>query len=86
MEDEEGNKIIKRSFITYEGVLVMHKLTLEETKEKIGSWRENYDKEALESIMMDNMGLVMIIARKYFSAGVSFDDLKMAGCEGMIML
>lgn len=60
------------------------KLSLDELKELLVEWRANNNKEALTKIVMSNNRLVISIARKYMGKGLSFDELKSAGYEGLI--
>ena len=60
------------------------KLSLEETKKCLRAWREFYDKEALEVLMVCNGGLVVFFVKKYLGMGLTFDELKSAGDEGLL--
>ena len=60
------------------------RLTLEETKNFLRAWRELGDQEAAEGLIVCNSGLVGYIAKKYMGKGLSFDELKSAGTEGLL--
>ena len=60
------------------------KLSLEETKNCLRAWREFSDKEALEVLMVCNGGLVVFFVKKYLGKGLTFDELKSAGDEGLL--
>lgn len=60
------------------------RLTLEETSKLLNSYRETQDKEALELLVLSNMGLVGYFSMRYLNRGVDYDDLKSAGIEGLI--
>ena len=59
-------------------------LTKDETKDCLRSWREFADEEALELLTICNGGLVGVIAKKYQGSGLTFEELKSAGNEGLI--
>ena len=60
------------------------RLTLEETKQYLIAWRENFDENALALLVMSKRGLVGYIAKKYLGNGLTFDELKSAGDLGLI--
>ena len=60
------------------------RLTLEETKQYLIAWRENFDEDALALLVMSKRGLVGYIAKKYLGNGLTFDELKSAGDLGLI--
>lgn len=60
------------------------RLSLEETKNCLRAWRELGDKDALEVLTICNGGLVGFFAKKYLGKGLTFDELKSAGYEGLI--
>lgn len=60
------------------------RLSLEETKNCLRAWRELGDKEALEVLTICNGGLVGFFVKKYLGKGLTFDELKSAGYEGLI--
>lgn len=60
------------------------RLSLEETKNCLRAWRELGDKEALEVLTICNGGLVGFFAKKNLGKGLTFDELKSAGYEGLI--
>ena len=62
---------------------MIRKLSLEETKKCLRAWREFSDKEALEVLMVCNGGLVVFFVKKYLGKGLTFDELKSAGDEGL---
>ena len=64
---------------------MIRKLSLEETKKCLRAWREFSDKEALEVLMVCNGGLVVFFVKKYLGKGLTFDELKSAGDEGLLM-
>lgn len=59
-------------------------LSLDETKNCLIAWRELGDKEALEALMVCNSGLVGYFAKKYLGKGLTFDELRSAGNEGLL--
>lgn len=63
---------------------MIRKLSLEETKKCLRAWREFSDKEALEVLMVCNGGLVGFFVKKYLGKGLTFDELKSAGDEGLL--
>lgn len=63
---------------------MIRKLSLEETKKCLRAWREFSDKEALEVLMVCNGGLVVFFVKKYLGKGLTFDELKSAGDEGLL--
>ena len=60
------------------------RLTLDETKKSLIAWRELGDKKALEVLTIFNGGLVGFYAKKYLGKGLTFEELKSAGNEGLI--
>lgn len=60
------------------------RLSLEETKNCLRAWREFGDKDVLEVLTICNGGLVCFFAKKYLGKGLTFDELKSAGYEGLI--
>ena len=60
------------------------RLSLEETKNCLRAWRELGDIDALEVLTICNGGLVGFFAKKYLGKGLTFDELKSAGYEGLI--
>lgn len=64
--------------------LMARRLSLEETKNCLRAWRELGDKDALEVLTLCNGGLVGFFAKKYLGKGLTFDELKSAGYEGLI--
>lgn len=63
---------------------MIRKLSLEETKKCLRAWREFSDKDALEVLMVCNGGLVVFFVKKYLGKGLTFDELKSAGDEGLL--
>lgn len=63
---------------------MIRKLSLEETKKCLRAWREFSDKEALEVLMVCNGGLVVFFVKKYLGKGLTFDELKSAGDDGLL--
>ena len=63
---------------------MIRKLSLEETKKCLRAWREFSDKEALEVLMVCKGGLVVFFVKKYLGKGLTFDELKSAGDEGLL--
>ncbi len=63
---------------------MIRKLSLKETKKCLRAWREFSDKEALEVLMVCNGGLVVFFVKKYLGKGLTFDELKSAGDEGLL--
>ena len=63
---------------------MIRKLSLEETKKCLRAWRDFSDKEALEVLMVCNGGLVVFFVKKYLGKGLTFDELKSAGDEGLL--
>lgn len=60
------------------------RLTLEETKKCLKAWRELANEEALEVLITCNGGLVGFFAKKYLGKGLTFEELKSAGNEGLL--
>lgn len=59
-------------------------LSVEETRKCLRAWREFADRDALEVLTVCNGGLVVFIAKKYLGRGLTFDELKSAGNEGLL--
>lgn len=59
-------------------------LSLDETKKCLIAWREFSDKDAIEVLMVCNGGLVGFFSKKYLGKGLTFDELKSAGNEGLL--
>lgn len=60
------------------------KLSNEETKKLLELWQHEYNPQAMETLVLKNMGLVEYFANRYISSGVLHDDLRSAGVEGLI--
>ena len=45
---------------------------------------QNGDKEALETLISENIGLVKNIARRFFGRGTEYEDIVQIGTIGMI--
>lgn len=60
------------------------KLNLEETQKCLIAWREQYDKDALTLLVTSNRGLVGYFAKRYLEKGLTLEELKSAGDEGLI--
>lgn len=60
------------------------RLSLNETKNCLQAWRDFADKEALETLMIRNGGLVVFFAKKYLGKGLTFEELQSAGNEGLL--
>lgn len=60
------------------------KLSLDETKNCLKAWRELRDKDAIEVLVICNEELVVLFAKKYLGKGLTFDELKSAGYEGLM--
>lgn len=60
------------------------RLTLEETKNLLKAWRVLNDKNALELLVISNIGLVKFIAKKYLGKGLTFAELESAGNLGLL--
>lgn len=60
------------------------RLSLDETKNNLKSWREFADEEALETLTICNAGLVGFFAKKYLGKGLTFEELQSAGNEGLL--
>lgn len=59
-------------------------LTLDETKSCLKAWRESHDNDALKLLVVCNSGLVGLIANKYLGKGLTFEELRSAGNEGLL--
>ena len=63
----------------------MHKqLNLEETQNCLIAWREQFDEDALTLLVTSNRGLVGYFAKRHLGKGLTFEELKSAGDEGLI--
>lgn len=60
------------------------RLSLDETKKCLISWKEFGDKKALETLIICNGGLVGFFAKKYLGKGLTFEELQSAGNEGLL--
>jgi RNA polymerase sporulation-specific sigma factor len=60
------------------------RLSNEEVKNCLRAWRELGDKEALETLIICNAGLVGFFAKKYLGKGLTFEELQSAGNEGLL--
>lgn len=60
------------------------RLSVDETKNCLRAWRELSDEDALELLVICNGGLVGFFAKKYLGKGLTFEELKSAGTEGLI--
>lgn len=60
------------------------RLTLDEIKEYLIAWREHGDEDALTTLVISKRGMTGYIAKKYLGKGLTFDELKSAGDEGLI--
>ena len=60
------------------------KNNLMNTRELLIAWREHNNKNALTQIVTQKRGLVVSIARDYLNNGLSLEELKSAGYEGLI--
>lgn len=58
-------------------------LTLEETKQYLGEWREFGNQEALGVLLYCNDRLVSYYVKKYLGKGLSFEELQSAGRLGL---
>lgn len=59
------------------------KLDLYDTKKCLYLWQAFGDQEAATLLIESNMGLVKLIANKYKSSGLQYDELVSAGREGL---
>jgi RNA polymerase sporulation-specific sigma factor len=64
--------------------VMTRRLSLDETKKYLKAWRELSDKDALETLIVCNSGLVGFLAKKYLGNGLTFEELKSAGFEGLL--
>lgn len=64
--------------------IMAKRLSLNETKDCLQAWRDFADKEALETLMIRNGGLVVFFAKKYLGKGLTFEELQSAGNEGLL--
>lgn len=62
----------------------MNNITYEEIKKKLILWKEQKDEEAFIWLVKNNIFLVYYIAQRYLGKGLSFDELKSAGLEGLV--
>ena len=60
------------------------RLSLDETKKSLRAWRELADEDALEVLIICNVGLVGFFAKKYLGKGLTFEELQSAGNEGLL--
>lgn len=60
------------------------KLSNEETKKLLELWQHEYNPQAMETLVLKNMGLVEYFTNRYTNSGVLYDDLRSAGVEGLI--
>lgn len=60
------------------------KLSLEETKKCLIAWREQFDEDSLTLLVIYNRGLVGYFAKRHLGKGLTFEELKSAGDEGLI--
>lgn len=60
------------------------RLTNEETLRTLNLYRKTQDQEALELLVVSNMGLVGYFVKLYLNTGIDYDDLKSAGTIGLI--
>lgn len=65
-------------------VITMNNMTYEEIKKKLVLWKEQKDEEAFIWIVNNNIYLVYYIVQRYLGKGLSFDELKSAGTEGLV--
>lgn len=59
-------------------------LPLEQIELYLKNWRENKDEKSLETLIIYNSGLVIFYVKKYLGRGLTFDELKSAGNEGLL--
>ena len=59
-------------------------LNLEETQNCLIAWREQFDEDSLTLLVISNRGLVGYFAKKHLGKGLTFEELKSAGDEGLI--
>lgn len=59
------------------------KLTLEEARELLIEYREHNNSDALETLVLSNIGLVVFLIKKYGDTLI-FEDLKSSGVEALI--
>lgn len=57
---------------------------LYKVKQNIISWQLYKDEEAVTELIKDNMGLVIIIVKRYLGHGLTFEELKSAGMMGLL--
>lgn len=60
------------------------RLTTDETKAYLVAWREYGNEDALTKLVISKRGMCGYIAKKYLGKGLTFDELKSAGDEGII--
>ena len=60
------------------------KLNLEQTYQYLIKWRELNNQEAQTILVTSNIPLVGYFVKKHLNQGLSFDELKSAGIEGLI--
>lgn len=59
------------------------RLTTEETKQCLIAWRESRDENAIILLIQDKKGIIGYISKKYLGKGLTSDELKSAGQEGL---
>lgn len=60
------------------------RLTTEEILRVLNFYQETGNQEALELLVVSNMGLVRYFVKRYQNSGIEYDDLKSAGTIGLI--
>ena len=63
---------------------MFNELPLEQIELYLKNWRENKDEKSLETLIIYNSGLVIFYVKKYLGRGLTFDELKSAGNEGLL--
>lgn len=60
------------------------RLTIEEIKKCLKAWKELNDQQALELLVLSHQGLVIFFVKRYLNKGLTFEELKSAGNEGLL--
>lgn len=64
--------------------MAIKRLTTDETLRVLNFYRDTGDQEALELLIISNMGLVGYFVKRYLNSGIEYDDLKSIGTIGLI--
>lgn len=66
-------------------VIILDKcISYDEIKKNLILWKERKDEQAIIWLITTNSKLIYCIAKKYIGKGLSFEELKSAGLEGLV--